>query len=81
MMHSILNKLSGKKNIKSSTNAFRSTEDIIKDLELISELMEKKILTPVIDRIYPMDEIVKAHKYVESGKKQGNVILEIIKEQ
>ncbi|WP_313491306.1 zinc-binding dehydrogenase [Exiguobacterium sp.] len=28
---------------------------------------------PMIDRIYPLDEIVEAHRYVDSGQKVGNV--------
>jgi hypothetical protein len=32
---------------------------------------------PVIDRIYPLDEIVEANRYVESERKTGNVVLSI----
>ena len=33
--------------------------------------------TPVIDRVYTMEQIVEAYTYVESGTKTGNVILQI----
>jgi NADPH:quinone reductase-like Zn-dependent oxidoreductase len=29
----------------------------------------------VIDRTYPLDEIVAAHRYVDSGRKRGSVVL------
>ena len=34
-------------------------------------------LRPVIDRVYPMDEVVEAHRYVETWHKAGNVVLTI----
>jgi len=31
----------------------------------------------VIDRTYDLDEIVEAHRYVDTGRKRGNVVLRI----
>jgi len=47
------------------------------DIDFIAMLLEKNVLTPLIDRSYTMDEIQEAHRYVESGRKRGNVVLEI----
>jgi NADPH:quinone reductase-like Zn-dependent oxidoreductase len=43
----------------------------------LKELMEKGEFTPVIDRRYRLDEIVAAYRYVESGRKVGNVVITI----
>jgi NADPH:quinone reductase-like Zn-dependent oxidoreductase len=47
------------------------------DVLFLRELVEKGAFKPVIDRTYPLDEIVEAYKYVHSGQKTGNVILKI----
>jgi NADPH:quinone reductase-like Zn-dependent oxidoreductase len=44
----------------------------------LKELVENDKLKPVIDRIYSIDEIVEAHKYVDTGRKKGNVVIRII---
>jgi len=47
------------------------------DLLLVKELVDEGKYRPVIDRTYPLDEIVEAARYVESGRKTGNVVLQV----
>jgi NADPH:quinone reductase-like Zn-dependent oxidoreductase len=47
------------------------------DLVLVKELVEAGRYRPVIDRTYPLDEVVEATRYVESGQKTGNVVLRV----
>ena len=45
------------------------------DLVLLGELATSGEIRPVIDRTYPLDDIVDAHRYVDGGHKRGNVIV------
>jgi NADPH:quinone reductase-like Zn-dependent oxidoreductase len=45
------------------------------DVLLVKELVEIGKYRPVIDRTYPLEQVVEATKYVETGQKTGNVVL------
>ena len=41
-------------------------------------MIESGEFRPVIDRRYRLDQIVEAYRYVETGQKIGNVVIEIV---
>jgi len=49
--------------------------DIPGSMHLIKKLMQQGLFKPVIDRVYPLEQIIEAFKYVEKGQKTGNVVI------
>ncbi|HXN01205.1 MAG TPA: zinc-binding dehydrogenase, partial [Candidatus Dormibacteraeota bacterium] len=48
------------------------------DVLFLKELIEAGKYRPVIDRRYPLEDVIEATKYVETEQKTGNVVLTVI---
>jgi 2-desacetyl-2-hydroxyethyl bacteriochlorophyllide A dehydrogenase len=54
-----------------------TTHERVDNLRFIKELAEAGELRAVIDRRYPLAEVAAAHRYVETGRKRGNVVITV----
>ncbi|MBA3286116.1 MAG: NAD(P)-dependent alcohol dehydrogenase [Nitrosopumilus sp.] len=60
-----------------SVNGSGTASETLPQLQLLKELFEKGKYKAVIDKTFPMDKIVEAHRYVDTERKKGNVVLTI----
>lgn len=51
-----------------------------RDLDFLRVVMEEEKLKPVIEKCYPLDQIIQAHRHVEGGRTKGKIVIEIKRE-
>ena len=49
----------------------------LEDMELTRKLVEERKIKAIVDKRFPMERAVEAHRYVESGNKAGSVVITI----
>ena len=60
----------------SSTRSARARSSAAGDY--LRELLESGAFRPLIDRRYPLEQIVEAYRYVETGRKIGSVVIDVV---
>ena len=57
--------------VSSSEMAWETTENLV----FLKEFMQAEGIKAVIDRSYPLEQIAETHRYVDAGRKKGNVVV------
>lgn len=77
LVNVLWSRLVGGKKLRIAATGLRPPSERRKDLELLRDWLESGQLKPVIDRCYPLERIVDAHRYVDKGHKKGNVVISL----
>lgn len=71
----LLSSILGRKTAKFAAAGMSKPEVHREELSEVLALMASNQFSPVMDRTYPLSDLVEAHRYVETGRKRGNVVV------
>lgn len=71
----ILTSLFGKRKARFSATGMLKPDALRTMLSSLLGLIEEERLIPFVDRTYPLPQLMAAHRYVETGRKRGNVVI------
>ena len=63
------------KKLKFDATGIRKYELRMRDLVKLRDMLASEVITPIIDRVYKLEQIQEAHSYVDKGHKRGNVVV------
>ena len=69
--------IAGSKKAKIAFAGLRPASEQAKDLRFLTKLMEAGQLKSLVDRSYPLAETAEAHRYVDTGRKKGSVVISV----
>ncbi len=70
LLQMLVTNLFGKKKVKIGL-AIDSGEDLLE----VKKMVESGKYKPFVDKVFPMEEVVEAHTYIEQGDKAGSIVL------
>ena len=73
----LLTRFGSKKKAILSATYVRSASRNAEDLQLLREIAEQDGIKAVIDKRYPLAGLAEAHRYVETGRKKGNLVVNV----
>lgn len=78
LWQSLLSSICYKKKAIFSATGMRPPEALSPLVRELRTMLVKKELSIVIDRTYRLNEIVRAHEYIDTGRKKGNVVISMM---